>query len=150
MILRTSSLGSVLTSVTSESGDQTISPNYLILNIFSSLKLRQILYLTTVNLTLRPFYSRGRISQYPLNMMLTGLQTQSEGCREGKVSTCISCRKLKDHCLVAHHVASTLTQTEIDNYYMLIKSGSSSTFSVPYCGLLENDFIRILLCNTVF
>jgi hypothetical protein len=128
--------------------NQIISQYYLILNICSSLKLRQVVYLTNVHFTIRPFCSSGRSPQYPLNIRLTGRRTQSEGCWEGNFSD--SCRKFKYHFLVFHHVTSALTQIETSNYYILIKSRSFSTFSVPYCGLLLNTLIGIFLYNTVF
>jgi len=96
--------------------DQNISGIFYCENI-SSLELRTISYLTNVHFTLRPFYSLGRSSQNPLNMMLTGPQTQSEGFRGRNIS--VSCRKLKENCLVVHHVTSTLTQTEICPYSSL-------------------------------
>ena len=118
------------------------------MNISSSLKLRYILSLNQFHFTLRPFYSPGRSSHYPLNVMLTGPQIQSEGCRERNFS--ISCRKSKVHFLFFHHVASTLTQIVNCNYYTLIKSGSSSVFSVPHCCLLQNTLIRVFLINMFF
>ena len=99
---------------------------------FSFLKLRYILYLTNVHFTLRPFYSRRRSPQYPLTMLMTGPQTKS------------------DNSLAAYYVFSKLTQPETCEYRTLIKSRNFSVFSVPYCDLLQNNLIRIFLCNTIF
>jgi hypothetical protein len=81
-------------------------------------------------------------------MTLTAPQIQLEGFREGNFS--ISYRKLNDHFLIAHYVASNQTQTENSNYYTSINSRSFSVFSVQNCALVQNTLIRIFMYNIIF
>jgi hypothetical protein len=86
-------------------------PKFFNFEILSYLKEEE---LTNVHFTLRPLYPPGESPVYSLSMMLTGPQTHTDDF--GEENFPVSCRKLKDNFLVAHHVNSTPTQTETSTY----------------------------------